>query len=439
MSAPKAESTTFDEGIDQISSEPVIWVRVAAAGKDHDQWNARLLELTSGAAPPSWRDQAWEYPSARFAAMTESGETVADWLRSSKLPFGSNEIKLPPMTPSLRWERRQSHSPAPYEPLDWPSIETTLASVDASQGEPQGHLVSASDSPSFLNFYAAAAFFFWLDRQPVGGQLHQGVMYRHQDLRARLNTVRISEEEVLVEVERRGPREMIVELAGDRPGPTRRLPDDATPSVETVRFPLPKGLPPATWVLLRCEEEWLDRRFLSVPWGRGLEAGVEYVVEPQTKLEAFLANREGPQAEFKRQVPSNDEGKAKVMKTVCAYANGEGGSILFGIDDDHRVVGVAAKAVDRLKDHLTQMIGSWVEPRPRVDFDILPINDTDQVVLELWVEPGTGLYGCGRATEVRTPYIRHLATTVRARPAEIESIVRSRPSSGNSLGPLARR
>ena len=102
---------------------------------------------------------------------------------------------------SLTWERRQSRSPVPYESLDWPATDPTIAHVDVYQGEPQEHLVSADDAPSFINFYTAAACFFWLDRQPVGGSLHQGVMYRHQDSRGRVNGVRILDEEVEVEVE----------------------------------------------------------------------------------------------------------------------------------------------------------------------------------------------------------------------------------------------
>ncbi len=56
----------------------------------------------------------------------------------------------------------------------------------------------------------------------------------------------------------------------------------------------------------------------------------------------------------------------------------------------------------QLADQLTQMIGTWVDPRPDGNFDILPIADSDKVVLEFWVEPGVALYGCGRPGEVRT-------------------------------------
>lgn len=426
MSAPIAGTTTFDEAIDCIATEPIAWVRIAAVRREDGTWHARLLELTSGASPPSWKLHEWRYPSVLFAAMKESGEAVGEWLRTCKISLGEREISLPEAMTRLTWERRQSGSPGPYESLDWPVTETTIAHVDSSQREPQGHLVSGGDGPSFITFYTAAACFFWLDRQPVGGSLHQGVIYRHQDTRGRLNAVQIRGDQIEVKVEGRAIGGMIVELAGEAPGPIHRISDRHRSSDETVRFPLRDGVPLGAWILLRCGDEWIDRRFLTAPWARGVEAGVEFVVEPRTRLEAFLANREGPQAEFKRQVPTDDDGKAKVMKTVCAFANGQGGSVLFGIDDDHNLVGISAREVDRLKDQLTQTVGSWVEPRPSIDFQLLPIDDSRKIVLELRIEPGTALYGCARPREVPTAYIRHNATTVRARPAEIAEIVRYR-------------
>jgi hypothetical protein len=430
MSAPRARTTTLEDAIGHIVAEAVVWVRVAAARQDDDMWQARLLELTSGAAPPSWEPHKWEYPGVLFATIEHTGEAVGEWLRGGKIVVADREIGLPQMTTSATWERRQSRSPSAYESLHWPVIETTLSQGIVSQGEPQGLFVSDGDAPSFVNFYTAAACFFWLDRQPVGGSLYQGVMFRHQDTRGRLNHVQIGEEEVDVAVEGNAIDGMIVELAGDGPGPTHRISTKAGTTTETVRFPLEGGLPPGAWVLLRLGAEWIDRRFLAVPWTRGPEPGVEVVVEPETRLQAFLANREGIQAEFKRQFPTDVAGKAKAMKTVCAFANGGGGSILFGIDDDHHLLGVATQGIDDLKDQLTQIIDSWVEPPPVVGFETLPIDDSDKVVLELWVEPGTRLYGCARTGEPPTPYVRHYARTVRARPSEIEDIVRSRVSGG---------
>lgn len=193
-----------------------------------------------------------------------------------------------------------------------------------------------------------------------------------------------------------------------------------------MTFPIVDHLPSGAWVLLRKDGEWLDRRFLTVAWTRGTELGVEVVVEPRTRLEAFIADRETDRVEFKRAVPTDDAGKAKVMKTICAFANGSGGSVLFGIDDDQQLPGLPEQAVSRLRDQLTQTVGSWIEPRPRIHFEVLPLGDGGCVVLELQVPSGVGLYGCARPSATPAVYVRHLATTVGARPGEIEAIVRSR-------------
>lgn len=426
MTAPSARTTAFEVALDLIAVEGVIWVRIAAAKDDAGAWHARLLELTSGDAPPSWDEKEWAYPTALFAAKRLGGPEVATFLKSKAMPFGEHAIALPEMTNVVTWERRQSRSPAAYEALDWPVTETTLSMMVGGTPEPQGPLVSDGDAPSFVSYYAAGACFFWFDRQPGGGQLSQGVMYRHQDIRARINAVRIADDSVEVDVEGTDIDGLIVELPGDVPGPIERIWTHHTTEPQTVRFDLDEGLPTGSWVLVRRGGEWLDRRFLSVPYARGNEAGVEIVVDPATKLEALVSSRERQQVEFKQQLPKDDESKFKVMKTVCAFANGQGGSLLVGVDDDRNLVGVPEQSVDRLRDQLTQMIGSWVEPRPGVSFDVLPIADSQNVVLELWVESGVGLYGCGRPGEVRAPYVRHYGITEKATVTEISTIVQAR-------------
>jgi hypothetical protein len=230
---------------------------------------------------------------------------------------------------------------------------------------------------------------------------------------------------------------LVVELPGDVPGPTERIWQRYGSEPQTTRFALNNGLPSGSWVLLRREGQWLDRRFLSVPYARGREAGVEIVVDPMNRLEALVSSRERQQMEFKQRLPRDDESKFKVMKTVCAFANGQGGSLLVGVDDDRNLIGIEERSVDRVRDQLTQMIGSWVEPRPTGNFEVLPIADSEKVVLEYWVDPGTALYGCGRPGEVRVPYVRHHGITERATVGEISAIVLARTPVERPLSPFA--
>lgn len=48
------------------------------------------------------------------------------------------------------------------------------------------------------------------------------------------------------------------------------------------------------------------------------------------------------------------------------------------------------------------------------------------VVLEMRVEPGARLFGSARPGDAPIPYLRRHAISVRARPGEIEEIVRAR-------------
>lgn len=190
------------------------------------------------------------------------------------------------------------------------------------------------------------------------------------------------------------------------------------------------GLPAGAWVLVRRGSEWLDRRFLTWPWARGEEQGVEIDVPARTKIEAFIANRENSSTELKRQVPDNDDSRARVMKTVCAFANGDGGSILFGIDDEYQVVGVPAAKANALIDQVSQLIDSWVEPTPTFGFEVLEVENTNSVVLELVVSAGSRLYGSSKPNEPRRIYVRQYARSVPARLSEIEEITRVRSGFG---------
>lgn len=75
--------------------------------------------------------------------------------------------------------------------------------------------------------------------------------------------------------------------------------------------------------------------------------------------------------EFKQEIPVAEPTKGKAMKTVCAFANGDGGSLLFGITDDYEVVGLPKAKISRFKDALSDLVDAWVEPTPSYTFEVL--------------------------------------------------------------------
>jgi ATP-dependent DNA helicase RecG len=168
---------------------------------------------------------------------------------------------------------------------------------------------------------------------------------------------------------------------------------------------------------------------LAYPWARHNEAGIEYELDPVSRLEGLVAARERDQVEYKRKVPEPGEGRERLMKAVCSFANGAGGSILIGVDDNREIFGVGPGDVDRISEQLTQMVGSWIEPRPVVTFNELTVQDTPLVVLEMWVEPATNAHcGAGRPGETKTAYVRRHSCSEKATISEIQAIRDARTS-----------
>ena len=138
--------------------------------------------------------------------------------------------------------------------------------------------------------------------------------------------------------------------------------------------------------------------------------------DPSQELAALMSNGEGPALEFKRKLPESKQERHNVMKTVAAFANGGGGIILFGVEDeDSQVVGVT-DASPPIRDRLVSVISDVVVPRPRVS--IREYIQDGRVVLALHVERG-GRRPYGIYPGKHEFYIRRGASTFPARQDEI--------------------
>lgn len=97
-------------------------------------------------------------------------------------------------------------------------------------------------------------------------------------------------------------------------------------------------------------------------------------------IEEILAG-ESKNVEFKVQRPKDS---AKYMKTVIAFSNGEGGRIVFGVDDSTReVVGIPKEIVFSEIDAITTAISDSCEPVVIPDVYLQTINDKTIIVAEI--------------------------------------------------------
>ncbi len=76
------------------------------------------------------------------------------------------------------------------------------------------------------------------------------------------------------------------------------------------------------------------------------------------------------------------------MKTVIAYANGHGGRIVFGVDDETlEVVGMEPDIIFQTMDAITNAISDSCEPKIYPDVTLQTIEDKTVIVVE--IHPGS--------------------------------------------------
>lgn len=128
--------------------------------------------------------------------------------------------------------------------------------------------------------------------------------------------------------------------------------------------------------------------------------------------------------EYKRELPADDR---KWLKTVVAFANGKGGRIVFGVDDEtHTVIGVPEANISRTIDQLTDVIIHSCTPQIVPDVYVESIGEKYVVVVEITAGQNTPYYLTKKGIEGGT-YVRVAASTRLAEPnVRLELILRSR-------------
>ena len=72
-------------------------------------------------------------------------------------------------------------------------------------------------------------------------------------------------------------------------------------------------------------------------------------------------------------------------KTVVAFANGNGGKIVFGIDDKTlEIVGMDEDNIFKTMDAITNAISDSCEPRIRPDVTLQTVNDRTVIVVDFF-------------------------------------------------------
>lgn len=135
-------------------------------------------------------------------------------------------------------------------------------------------------------------------------------------------------------------------------------------------------------------------------------------------LTDLLVQHEGKTLEFKRDVSSPE----KLIKTIVAFANGAGGTLLVGVEDRTRqVCGVADPT--KVEEQLANLMSDRIEPRLVPELQVLPWRKTYVIAVRVYpssIRP----HWMKSLGPVQGVYVRVGSTNRQADPAQIEEIRR---------------
>jgi len=117
---------------------------------------------------------------------------------------------------------------------------------------------------------------------------------------------------------------------------------------------------------------------------------------------------ESKNVEYKESVPEDSQ---KYMKSVVAFANGDGGRIVFGVEDGTmRVVGIPQADLFQMMDAITNAVTDSCEPMIIPDLFVREIEGKSLIILE--IAPGMQRpYYLKKKGPVKGTYIRTAGTT----------------------------
>ena len=107
------------------------------------------------------------------------------------------------------------------------------------------------------------------------------------------------------------------------------------------------------------------------------------------------------------------------LKSVSAFANGLGGKLIFGVDDDDTLVGI--ESPKEVSEKISEAIKDKMDPVPQIDLQIKVVEGKTFVILEVMQGRDTPYYFAGDG--MHTAYVRIGNQSVRAQAHDLKRMV----------------
>lgn len=405
-----------------------VWVRAIVGPSRRRRAPLYVAHVFVGPKPPGWTEATWRYESCTFLAARTTPKRFAAALDSGELELGATCATFT-FGPGDVWQWRREPSFARLDRfgIPWPttSYELSLAGLEYQQLPER---LVGRDSPSFPTSGAAFDAFFY-DNFVATGTMNPTLArigLRLIDTSGRVRRVEVRPGGLDVVVGGSRVKGAVLELNSPTYRHRTRL-----AGAGKVSLPLPLGAMDEAWLWLKRGANWLDYR-APRNWGGHSPPDDKLTLmaleDRVAEVTALASQGEGQRMEYKEALPPPGGGKSRAereakrtaLKDIVAFANGGGGTVLYGVTDQGEIVGVDGPA-GKARDRLSEFVRSRVFPSP--PHAISPKDVDGKLVLVLEVEPNERtLYSLLIDSNKPEYYIRRDGTTYPARADEIAAI-----------------
>ena len=133
------------------------------------------------------------------------------------------------------------------------------------------------------------------------------------------------------------------------------------------------------------------------------------------KLSEFM----GESTEYEKKEALEEKRPKSWLKSVSAFANGKGGVLIFGVDDQDSIVGLKDVRTDSEK--ISEILGARMDPIPQTQMELCSEDGKDVIILRVASGTETPYYYMGEGN--RTAYVRIGNESIPASAADLKRLV----------------
>jgi Schlafen, AlbA_2 len=363
MEPSPAERAILDRLLQLVSERAQFYetaVQTSACWRSASGWLHSLTRMDfgrKGQEPPATFEH--EYANARIIRRLLSCDDLRALLEKltgeNQLDTGERFGSIPVQARlSFAGKTRWSHS----EWSRWPADVFTFEPPNA-QSWPSDEPLVAVNEPYYPSLQHLLSDCFGIRTQGWTDYLRGQVVIVLPDFRARISKLVIARTSLRAELECPflGPADVVVKLFAEN-SIGRLAHETIRPQTNIVEVDLTDHPSFVSLALIAkgTGETLHEKSFQEGMRWRQPDVVVE---DPKPEIEQFLLTGESETVEFKEKLDKRRP--EKIAKTVAAFANTKGGTVIFGVNDEHDVVGCDVKG---LTDTITNVIRSYCDPPP---------------------------------------------------------------------------